>query len=129
MIRAISLSVVAAALCTLQSGCCCCRLPMAVRPAPIVFNAPPPPIVFEQPPNNPNPFPPNDPFKNFPKDNNNPFKDNVGAPDPPNIFVYERSTGKLKQNNQEIGVGYSGKGPARNNAAMQAQRDGPIPLG
>jgi hypothetical protein len=47
----------------------------------------------------------------------------------PDTFIYERSTGKLTQNNQLVGTGYSGKGAARNNPAMEARKDGPIPLG
>jgi hypothetical protein len=43
--------------------------------------------------------------------------------------IYERSTGKLTQNNQLLGTGYSGKGAARNTPAMEAQKDRTIRLG
>jgi hypothetical protein len=132
MFRMISVSLLAAALCFLQSGCCCCRLPAAMmgRPAPIVFN--PPPIVFNPPPVVVAPPRDNNPFKdnNNPfKDNNNPFKDKAIGPPAAKIYVYNQTTGQLKLDNKLICTGYSGKGQARNNPAMQAVKDGPIPIG
>jgi len=102
-----------------------------MRPGPVVFN--PPPVVFDQPPiviqpprDNNNPFKDNNnPFK----DNNNPFKDIPGGPPAAKTYVYKQATGQLKLDNQLIGTGYSGKGKARNNPAMQAVKDGPIPIG
>lgn len=139
MFRTISVSLLAVALCALQSGCCCCRgFAGMMRPAPIVFN--PPPVVFNPPPPAFNPPPPpafnpppivvDPPNFDKPFRDNNPFKDKVVLPpDPPLNYVYERATGTLKLNNQVIGTGYSGKGAARNNGAMEAQKEGPPPLG
>ena len=52
-------------------------------------------------------------------------------PTPPGgtLYVYSQSTGKLTLNDQLVAVGYSGKGPAKNNPSKQAEKDGPIPLG
>jgi hypothetical protein len=140
MMRAISLSVLAAALCALQSGCCCCRLPFAMRGAPVVFN--PPPIVVNQPPVIVNP-PPDNPIKDFPNQDafKDPFKDKVPnldkiakdkdrAANPPGEFVYNQRTGQLTRDNQLVGMGFSGTGAARNNPALQNQpKTGPIPAG
>lgn len=98
MVRIVATCLIAAGFCVLQSGCCCCRLPM-VR-APIVQA---PPIVIEQP--------------------------KIEIKPQPADFTYVQSTGQFKKGNEVLGTGYSGKGQARNNPAMQAQKDGPIPQG
>src|SRR5438874_13578527 len=133
MTRLISTLLVAAALCVFQSGCCCCRIPFAVRP-PVMVNPPPvvvnpPPVEFNPPQFNPPQF--NPPQFNPPKDNNNPFKDNAFKPPvQPKQYIYSQSTGQLKEDNQLIGTGYSGKGQAKNNQAMQATKGtGAIPIG
>jgi hypothetical protein len=141
MIRLLSLGLVAVAFCALQSGCCCCRLPIGqpivVNPPQVVVNAPP----MQPPPVKPPPIPPaND--KNAPKDN--PAKD-ASAPkekdaakdkfvvpgqEKPKEYVYKVSTGELKLGDELIGKGYSGKGAGKNNSAFEKQKDiGPIPTG
>ena len=124
MLRLITTSCLAVAFCTLQSGCCCCRLPFAIRGGgPIVFN--PPPIVVNQPPPDNNPVQDQNPFN---KDNlfN---KDKFVIPGA-KTYVYSQSTGQFKLDNDVIGIGYSGKGAGRNNPAMQTQKNlGPIPAG
>jgi hypothetical protein len=103
MLRIVATTLVASLFFAFQSGCCCCRLPM-MGARPIVLN--PPPIVID-----PQPI----------------------ALDPglgPKQYTYSLSTGQLKLGQELIGTGYSGKGPARNNAAMQNLKgQGPIPTG
>jgi hypothetical protein len=115
MRRLIGVSLLAAALCSLESGCCgCCRMfagmgggggPRFVINQPPVVQQPPPPI--EQPfQGNPNPFP------------------------GPKEYTYSQSTGQFKLGNDLIGTGYSGNGAARNQPAMQDRPNmGPIPVG
>src|SRR5437870_4978872 len=125
MLRFISISLLAASLCTLQSGCCCCRLPFAIRGGgpPIVFQ--PPPVVVQQPPPVVVQPPPDiqiDKDINPPKDIGNPPKD-LGIPGKDlavggkeqKEYVYSQSTGQLKLGNQLVGTGYSGKGAGKNN--------------
>jgi hypothetical protein len=149
MVRAISLSLLAASLCALQSGCCCCRLPFAMRGAPVVFNPPPivvnqpPPVIVNPPPDN-NPFQQGDPFKDLGNKEafKDPFKDKIPNQDkvakdkdnpanpPAGDFVYSVRTGQLTLDNQLLGIGFSGVGAARNNPALQNQpKTGPIPVG
>ncbi|MDP9007689.1 MAG: hypothetical protein M3N91_03105, partial [Pseudomonadota bacterium] len=111
MLRATFLSVLAAAVCSIQSGCCCCRLPAAMirGGGPIVIN---PPVVINQPPrrDNNNPFPQDQPFKDFPNQDvfKDPFKDKVpnldkiandkdkvANPPPAGDYVYNQRTGVL----------------------------------
>jgi len=101
MVRIAATSLVAVALCALESGCCCrCGVPF-FRPPPIVIQAPPQVGI-------------------------NPAGPAVEA----NSYTYVQATGQLKRGNDAIGAGYSGKGPARNNRAFQNQKDkGPIPVG
>jgi hypothetical protein len=64
-----------------------------------------------------------------------PFKDQNPDDEPkmPKLgkqrHTFSQSTGEIKQGDKLLGVGYSGIGAARNNPAMQAQANGPIPLG
>jgi hypothetical protein len=51
----------------------------------------------------------------------------VAGPGP--TYSYSQSTGKLTLKDQLVGVGYSGKGAAKNDSAKQAEKDGPIPIG
>jgi hypothetical protein len=88
---------------------------------------PQPPVVFNPPPQVINPAPP---VINPPLPDNNPLaKDNPVNPFGGKTYTYSQSTGQFKLDNQVLGVGYSGKGAAKNNAGMQGQRDGPVPLG
>jgi hypothetical protein len=122
-------------MCAVQSGCCCrCGLPFFMAPPPpqFVVNIPDPPIINPPPVINP-------PVINPPIVNPPPvFKPPIANPPPNNPdnpfntkeYVYKQSTGQLTQNKQLLGMGYSGKGQARNNFAMQGQRNlGPIPVG
>lgn len=46
------------------------------------------------------------------------------------MWIYEQKTGRLLQNDRLVAVGYSGKGSARNDPAMQDKHGlGPIPVG
>jgi hypothetical protein len=43
---------------------------------------------------------------------------------------YEQDSGILSQNGADVGIGYSGAGPGRNNLSMQTvHKIGPIPIG
>jgi len=104
MLRIVATSLLAIGVCALQSGCCCCRVPM-FRPPPVVVQAPPMDVNVNPPPV---------------------FK----APVQPKHYIYVQSTGQLKLDNQVLGKGYSRQGAARNNAAMQGTKQvGAIPIG
>jgi hypothetical protein len=138
--RFVLVCLFAVGICSLQSGCCgCCRAMfagMAARPA-VVVNVPAPqnpPPVFEAPPPNPEPpvnQPPRDqvnPPPNNPPPNNPP--PNQPPPGAPRAYVYSQSTGQFKQGDELLGIGYSGRGAAKNNAGMESQKKlGPIPAG
>jgi hypothetical protein len=136
MLRAISLSLLAASLCALQSGCCCCRLPFVMRGgAPVVFNPPPivvnqPPVLVNPPPDN-NPLPPDNPLQDKNPNQDKVAKNKDKAANPrADDYVYNLRTGQLTLDNQLLGVGFSGVGGARNNPAFQNQaKTGPIPAG
>jgi hypothetical protein len=117
MLRSLSIGFTALAFCALQSGCCCCRLPVfAPAPPQFVINVPNDPPVVNPPVFNP-------PQNNPPGFNPQPFKG-------PREYVYKQTTGQLMLDNQVIGTGYSGKGQGRNNPGMQNQKNvGPIPAG
>jgi hypothetical protein len=118
MVRIVSLILFAAAACASASGCCPCCRGFVRLPAPIVVQPPvqPPPVVIQPPPPN--------------QDMNNPFKEKVVGPPADKEYVYNQRTGQLLLNNQVIGAGYSGKGAAKNNPAMQnTPKVGPIPAG
>ncbi len=44
-------------------------------------------------------------------------------------YVYSQTTGRLQCDDQTLGVGYSGRGDAKNDPAKQADLEGPIPAG
>jgi hypothetical protein len=135
MIRFLSISAVVAALCTLQSGCCCCRLP-AFRPPPVViapgdFQPPKdmkPPQDFNKPPQDLNP----------PKDGNPPKTttppDKTPPPSEKKTYQYLHNTGQFKvkvgKEYQLIGMGFSGKGDAKDHPESYKERGtGIMPIG
>jgi S1-C subfamily serine protease len=44
-------------------------------------------------------------------------------------YIYSQTTGRLQCDDQTLGVGYSGRGDAKNDPAKQAALEGPIPAG
>ncbi len=151
MTRIVSITLFAAALSGTQSGCCC-RLPAAIlqgaarnqgppivfQPPPVVVQPPQPPVIVQPPaPNQPPilqpPGQPNQPQPNQPPVFQPPVFQPPAPPAPPaapSQYVYSQRTGKLTLDGKEVGTGYSGKAKARNNPAMQNQKDvGPIPIG
>jgi hypothetical protein len=125
MVRFVSMSLLAAGLCALESGCCCCRLPIGVPGPPIVLN--PPPVIENPPPINP---PPINPPVNPPPVNPPPFNPPPDNKPKINRYTYFHNTGQFKAGDQVIATGFSGTGEAKNDPWSYKEKvTGVIPLG